>query len=385
MLYYLFQWLEAQYQPPGFQMFEFITVRASLAAATALLIALLFGKRIIRWLQRHQFQEHIREGPSAGVVSHAHKEGTPTMGGVIILTSLLGSTLLWGALGEVYVQLLILATVWMGLFGFADDYIKVVLRRKSGLAKRTKIVGQISLGVLVATVIYVHPQFAEVRGFTEVPFLKNRVIDYYFFREWVNGVDLGWVVYVPVVVFIISAVSNAVNLTDGLDGLAAGTTAFVSLGLVALCYVSGNSNFAEFLDIMYLPGAAELTVVVSALAASCFGFLWYNGYPAQVFMGDTGSLSLGAAVGTTALLVKKELWLPLLCGVFLLEALSVILQTGYYKYTERRYGEGERIFLMAPLHHHYEAKEIHESKIVIRFWIVAAILVILALLTLRIQ
>jgi phospho-N-acetylmuramoyl-pentapeptide-transferase len=319
------------------------------------------------------------------VVSHAHKEGPPTMGGIIILASLVGSTLLWGAVWRAYVQILLLATVWMGLFGFADDYIKVVLQRKSGLAKRTKIVGQVSLGILIGTIVYVHPQFAEIRGLTEVPFLKNRVVDYYFFRDMVNGVELGWIVYVPVVVFIISAVSNAVNLTDGLDGLAAGVTAFVSLGLVVLCYVSGNANFAEYLNIMYLEGAAEATIFTSALAASCFGFLWYNGYPAQVFMGDTGSLALGAAVGATALLLKKELWLPLLCGVFFLEALSVIMQTGYFKYTKRRYGEGRRIFLMAPLHHHYEAKEIHESKIVIRFWIVGILFAMLAFSTLKIR
>lgn len=385
MLYYLFAWLEAQYQPPGLQMFSFITVRASLAAATALLIALFLGHRAIAWLKAHQFNEHIRQGEDAGVVSHAHKEGTPTMGGIIILASLLGSTLLWGAIFEVYVQLAILVTVWMGIFGFIDDYIKVVKQNKRGLAKQTKIVGQVSLGLLVGGILYFHPDFESVKGLTEVPFFKGHIIDYYFFRDWITGVDLGWLVYIPLVIFIITAVSNAVNLTDGLDGLAAGISAFVSLGLVALCYVSGNSQFAGFLEIMYLPGVGELTVFTAALAAACFGFLWYNGYPAQVFMGDTGSLALGGAIGAIALMIRKELWLPLLCGAFFVETLSVILQTSYYKYTRRKYGEGKRLFLMAPLHHHYEAKEIHESKIVIRFWIVTAILVILALLTLRIR
>jgi phospho-N-acetylmuramoyl-pentapeptide-transferase len=385
MLYYLFAWLEAQYQPPGLQMFSFITVRASLAAATALVIALFLGNRTIQWLKDHQFNEHIREGEDAGVVSHAHKEGTPTMGGIIILASLLGATLLWGAILEVYVQLAMLVTVWMGVFGFIDDYIKVVKQNKRGLAKQTKIVGQVSLGLLVGGILYFHPNFADLRGLTEVPFLKGRVIDYYFFSGWVPDVDLGWLVYIPLVIFIITAVSNAVNLTDGLDGLAAGTSAFVSLGLVALCYVSGNSQFAEFLDILYLPGVGELTVFTAGLAASCFGFLWYNGYPAQVFMGDTGSLALGGAIGAIALMIRKELWLPLLCGAFFVETLSVILQTTYFKYTRKKYGEGRRLFLMAPLHHHYEAKDIHESKIVIRFWIVTAILVILAVLTLRIR
>lgn len=385
MLYYLMDWLEQMYQPPGFQMIAFITVRAALAAFTALLISLFLGKRVIRWLERNQFGERIREGVAAGVVDHSHKAGTPTMGGIIILVSLIGGTLLWGAIAEIYVILAVLATAWMGAFGFADDYIKVVKHEKAGLAKRTKLIGQFGIGIIVGLVLYFHPTFQDINTLTHLPFVKNRVFDYNFFREWNTEVDLGWVIYIPVVIFIITAVSNAVNLTDGLDGLAAGITAFVSIGLLSLCYVSGNVNFARFLDVVYLPGSGELTVFAAAMTAACFGFLWYNGYPAQVFMGDTGALALGAAVGTLALLVKKELLLPLLCGVFFLETLSVIVQTSYFKYSRMRTGTGRRILKMAPLHHHYEALGIHESKIVIRFWIVTSLLVIFTLLTLRIR
>ena len=385
MLYYLLSWLERTFQPPGFQMFEFITVRASLAAVTALVISMVIGKRIIAWLKRNQYGEPIRTGEAAGVVDHSWKAGTPTMGGTIILLAMLGATLLWGALDNIYVQLILFATAWMGAFGFADDYIKVVKKDKQGLAKRTKLIGQLSLGVIIGSVLYFHPQFEGVRALTDVPFLKDKVLDYYFFRTWVEGVDLGWVVYIPVVVFIITALSNAVNLTDGLDGLASGVTAFVSLGLVALCYVSGNAIFADFLHVMYLPGSGELTVFAVAMTAACLGFLWYNGYPADVFMGDTGSLALGAAVGALSLMIKKELLLPFLCSVFFAETLSVIIQTTYFKYTKRKYGEGRRVFKMAPLHHHFEALGIPESKIVIRFWIVTALMVIATLLSLRIR
>ena len=385
MLYYLISYLEQQYQPPGFQVIQFITVRSALAALTALAIALFAGRSIIRWLGRKQLGERVREGAAAGVVSHAHKAGTPTMGGIIILLSLLGATLLWGDLTETYVWLAILATAWMGFVGFADDYIKTVRKRKEGLPARFKVAGQVGIGLIVGGVLYFHPDFAEFNTLTYVPFLKNRVIDYYFFEEWVSGIDLGWMVYLPVVVFIMTAVSNAVNLTDGLDGLTTGVTAFVSLGLVALCYISGNSNLADFLNVLYLPGIGELPVFGAAMVSACFGFLWYNGYPATVFMGDTGALALGAAVGAVTLMVRKELLLPLLGIVYFAEALSVILQTGYFKYSRRRTGTGKRIFRMAPLHHHFEARGTHEAKIVTRFWIVTALTVIAALLTLRIR
>ena len=385
MLYYLITYLEEQFQPPGFQAVQFITVRAALAAITALIIALFVGRRIIAWLRRQQVGEQVREGEAAGAVDHSHKAGTPTMGGVIILLAILGSTLLWGAIAEVYVWLIMLATAWMGVFGFADDYIKVVKKDKKGLAPRVKIVGQVSLGIIVGSVLYFHPQFADVRGLTDLPFLRDFVFNYNVIEGWFEGVDLGWFIYIPVVVFIVTATSNAVNLTDGLDGLAAGVTAIVALGLVMLCYISGNVNLADFIGVMYLPGAGELTIFATALVAACLAFLWFNGYPATVFMGDTGALALGAAVSTLALMVKKELLLPLLCLVFFMETLSVIVQTSYFKYTRRKTGEGKRIFRMAPLHHHFEAKGAHEVKIVVRFWIITVITVIATLLSLRIR
>jgi phospho-N-acetylmuramoyl-pentapeptide-transferase len=385
MLYYLITYLEQQYQPPGFQVIQFITVRAALAAMTALIIALVAGRGIIRWLERQQLGEQVRQGEDAGAVSHAHKAGTPTMGGLIILLSMLGATLLWGAIAKTYVLLAMGATAWMGAVGFTDDYIKTVQKHKDGLAPRYKIAAQVVVGVAVGGVLYFSPAFAEYNSLTFVPFLKNKVLDYDLFRYWIEGVDLGWLIYLPVSVFIITAVSNAVNITDGLDGLTTGVTAFVALGLVALAYISGNVNFATFLNVMYLPGTGELTVFVAAVTASCFGFLWYNGYPATVFMGDTGSMALGGAVGTMTLMVRKELLLPLLGIVYFAESLSVILQTSYFKYTRNRTGTGKRIFKMAPLHHHFEANGVHEAKIVTRFWIVTAVTVIAALLTLRIR
>lgn len=385
MLYYLIDYLEKVYQPPGFQAVQFITVRASLAAITALIISLFVGRAIINWLSKNQFGERVREGEDAGTVDHTHKAGTPTMGGIIILLSLLGSTLLWGDLKEVYVWLIVVATAWMGLFGFADDYIKVVKGNKSGMPAKIKLAGQLTIGIFVGSVLYFHPNFIGLNTLTTVPFVPDGTINYDIFRGMGLDMDLGWLIYIPIVVFIITALSNAVNLTDGLDGLAAGVTAFVALGLTMLAYISGNVLLTDFLNEMYLPGAGELTIFAVSMAAACFGFLWFNGHPATVFMGDTGSLALGAAVGTLALMIKKELLLPLLCLIFFVEALSVIVQTLYFKYTKRRYGEGRRIFRMAPLHHHFEAKGTHEAKIAIRFWIITAVTVIAALLTLRIQ
>lgn len=386
MLYELLSLIERTLDPPGFQVFQFITVRASLAALTALVIALFAGRRIIVWLERQQLGERVRTGDASGTVDHTHKAGTPTMGGLIILLALLGSVLLWGDLRQPYVWLALVATAWMGAVGFADDYIKTVLKQKDGLPARYKVFGQVGIGVVVGAVLYFTPAFAEYNSLTYLPFIKDYSLDYYFFRDWVTtSIDLGWLVYIPVVVFIMSAVSNAVNLTDGLDGLAAGVTAFVSLGLMALVYVSGNVNLATFLNVMHLPGTGELTVFCAAMAAACFGFLWYNGYPASVFMGDTGALALGAAVGAVTLMVRKELLLPLLGIVYFAEALSVIIQTGYFKYTRRKTGTGKRVFRMAPLHHHYETQGTHEAKIVTRFWIITALTVIAALLTLRIR
>ncbi|TDI74437.1 MAG: phospho-N-acetylmuramoyl-pentapeptide-transferase [Bacteroidetes bacterium] len=385
MLYYLITYLEREYQPPGFQVIEYITFRASLAGITAVIISVYFGGSIIRWLERKQLGETVREGQLAGAVDHTHKAGTPTMGGLIILAAVLGSTLLWGAIAEVYVWLIMLATAWMGAFGFADDYIKVVKGDKGGLSARIKLTGQVSLGLIVGSVLYFHPQFSDINTIAYLPFIPGESFDYNFLKYFVTSVDLGWLIYIPVVIFIITALSNAVNLTDGLDGLAAGVTGIVAVGLTALTYIAGNFVMSDFLNEMLLPGAGELTVFAAALSASCFGFLWYNGYPATVFMGDTGALALGAAVGTLALMVKKELLLPVLCAIFFLESLSVIIQTSYFKYTRKKTGTGKRIFLMAPIHHHYEAKGYHEAKIVVRFWLITAVTVIAALLILRIK
>ncbi|MEZ4699772.1 MAG: phospho-N-acetylmuramoyl-pentapeptide-transferase [Rhodothermales bacterium] len=389
MLYYLLDYLEKLYQPPGFQAIRFINNRAALAAITALVISLFAGRRIIAWLRRKQIGEQVRAGVHAGAVDHSHKAGTPTMGGVIILISILGATLLWGAIGQVYVWLILLVTAWMGAFGFADDYIKVVKRDKSGLPARIKLIGQISIGVILGSVLYFHPMFQEIRSQTYlpyIPFVDAVRFDYAFLQHWLGvDFDLGWVVYIPVAVFIVTAVSNAVNLTDGLDGLAAGVTAIVALGLSALVYSAGRVDFAEFLHIIHLRGASELVVFAVAMSAACFGFLWHNGYPASVFMGDTGSLALGAAVGALALMIRIELLLPLLCAIYFIETLSVVIQTSYFKYTRRRTGTGKRVFKMAPIHHHFEAKGIHEAKIAVRFWIVTAITVIASLLILRLH
>ena len=386
MLYHLIEYLERLYQPTGFQVIQFITVRAALAAITAMTLSLIAGRHIIIWLAKQQLGEQVRKGTAAGFINHAHKRGTPTMGGVIMLMAILTATLLWADLTEAYVWVIVLATAWMGAFGFADDYIKVVRLDKSGLPAKIKLAGQISLGLAVGCVLYFLPQFQEYNAITSLPFVTDGRLNYDFLSDLFDGeTDLGWLVYVPVSVFIITAVSNAVNLTDGLDGLAAGTTGIVALGLVVLCYISGNRIFSDFLNEMYLPGSGELTIFAAALAAACFGFLWYNGYPASVFMGDTGSLALGAAVGTLTLMVKKELLVPLLCSVFFMETISVILQTSWFKYTRKKTGEGKRIFRMAPLHHHYEVMGSHEAKIVVRFWIVTAVSVIATLLTLRIR
>lgn len=408
MLYYLLQYLERTFEPTGFQMFHFITVRAGLAAFTALLIALFVGRRIIRWLKNKQFGETVREGIDSGAIDHSHKRGTPSMGGLIILLSMLGATFLWGDIAKTQVWLVMLATAWMGAVGFADDYIKVVKKNKDGLSSGKKILGQLSIGLIVGAVIYFcYPYNAaaeiDTRTMTNFPFLKNQVFDYYpqYLQTLFGGADIGWLFYIPSVLFIMTAVSNAVNLTDGLDGLAAGVTSFVAAGLVILCYISGNAIYADFLHVLHLPGAGELTIFASAMAAACLGFLWFNAHPARVFMGDTGSLALGAAVASLCFLIKAELLIPLLCGVYFMEALSVVLQTGYFKITKKRYGQGKRIFRMAPLHHHFEstkkpktddpywfkfgAGQVHESQLVIRFWIVTGLMVILTILTLRIR
>ncbi len=383
MLYYLLTWIEETYEPAGFQIFQFITVRAALAALTALLIALFIGRKMINWLSVQQLGESVREGEDAGAVSHAHKSGTPTMGGLIILLAIIGSTLLWGELHNPYVWLCVLGTAWMGAFGFVDDYIKTVKKDKDGLSARYKLIGQITLGLVVGCVLYFLPQFEDVKTFTHLPILSYPldydIIGYFGVEGW------GWLVYIPVAVFIVTGVSNAVNLTDGLDGLTTGVTAFVSAGLVALTYIAGNEILADFLGVIYLPGAGEGAIFAAAMTAACFGFLWFNGYPATVFMGDTGSLALGAAVAIVALTIRKELLLPIMGFIYFAEVLSVIIQTGYFKWTKRRTGTGKRVFRMAPLHHHFEAKGTHEAKIVTRFWIITAVTTIATILSLRIQ
>ncbi len=385
MLYYLIDYLEQLYQPPGFQVIRFITVRATLGAITALFISLFIGRRIINMLSAKQLGESVREGALAGVVDHTHKAGTPTMGGAIIILSILLSTFLWGAIAEPYVWLAMLAMAWMGVFGFMDDYIKTFRKDKRGLAPKVKLAGQISIGLLIGAALCFHPAFEAYNALTYVPFLKDKMINYDIFGQLFGGANLGPLVYIPVAVFIMTAVSNGVNLTDGLDGLATGVTAFVGLGLVVLCYISGNVQFAEFLDVFYLPGAGELTVFAAAMTAACFGFLWFNGYPATVFMGDTGSLALGAAVASLTLMIRMELLLPLLGAVYFIETLSVIIQTTWFRWTRRRTGEGKRVFRMAPLHHHFEARGTHEAKIVTRFWIITAVTVVATLLVLRIR
>lgn len=378
MLYYLLDLLEQLYQPPGFGAFAYITVRAAFAALFALVISIIFGKRIINWLASMQLKETIRE--NVGLDHHKIKAGTPSMGGIIILLATLVPTILWIRLSNVYALLIIFVMLALGAVGFVDDYIKIIKKDKRGLLGRFKLAGQVTVGLILALVLYFTPEFEPYRTLSTLPFIKDLNIDYAIF-----GPELGWVVYIPIVIFIITAVSNAVNLTDGLDGLASGTSAIAGVALGILSYVSGRTDFSNFLDILYLPGTAELTIFCSAMVGACLGFLWYNTYPAQVFMGDTGSLALGGAIGAVAIMVHKELLLPILGGIFFMETLSVIVQTSWFKFTRMRYGEGKRLFLMAPIHHHFEKKGWPEPKIVVRFWIIAVLLTIFTIITLKLR
>lgn len=378
MLYELISWLDQMYEPPGFGAFEFITTRTAFATATALIISLLIGRSIIQWLKKMQLGEVIRD--DIGLDSHLSKTNTPTMGGVIILLATLIPAILWMKMTNIYTWMIIFVMLVLGVVGFLDDYIKVVKKDKSGLAGRFKITGQVFVGLVLGIVLYWWPDFSEFNTLSTVPFLKNVNIDYAIFGE-----SLGWIVYIPVVIFIITAVSNAANLTDGLDGLASGTSAIAGIVLGIFAYVSGRVDFSGFLNIMYLPGAGELTIFSASLFGACIGFLWYNTHPASVFMGDTGSLALGGALGALAIMIHKELLLPIICGIFFVETLSVIVQTSWFRYTKKKYGEGRRIFLMTPIHHHFEKAGWPESKIVVRFWIVAILLGILSLLTLKLR
>ena len=403
MLYYLFEYLESQYQLPGASLFQFLSFRAALAVVVSLLFSTIFGKKIIDYLKRKQIGETVRE---LGLEGQAQKSGTPTMGGIIIIISTLIPVLLIAKLQNIYILLLIFTTLWMGAIGFLDDYIKVFRKDKQGLKGIFKVIGQVFLGVVVGSTLYFHSEVTvrleysnvmveqNVENFTSdqkstlttIPFLKNNEFDYAELIQWIpNSAPYSWLIFIPFVVFIITAISNGANLTDGIDGLAAGSSAIMVFTLGVFAWVSGNLIFSDYLNIMYIPNAGEITIFIAAFLGSLIGFLWYNTYPAQVFMGDTGSLTIGAIIAVTAIMIRKELLLPLLCGVFVLETLSVVIQVGYFKYTRKKLGTGRRVFLMAPLHHHYQKLGYHESKIVARFWIIGILLSVLTIVTLKIR
>ena len=411
MLYYLFTYLDQAYDIPGAGVFQYITFRAAMAVITSLIISMLFGKRLIDRLQRLQVGETVRD---LGLEGQNQKAGTPTMGGVIIILAIVVPTLLWAKLDNIYILLMLISTLWMGAIGFLDDYIKVFKKDKKGLRGIFKVIGQIVLGIIVGSTLYFHPEVtikeklpvvettsweageeapkttygdAVKSSKTTLPFLKDNEFDYEIFTRWLgpSGSNWTWLVYIFAVIFIITAVSNGANLTDGLDGLATGTTAIEGTALLVLAYVSGSIVFSSYLNIMYIPNSGELVIFTAAFIGAAIGFLWYNSFPAQVFMGDTGSLAIGAIVAVIALAVRKEFLLPIIAGVFLAENVSVILQVSYFKYTKKKYGEGRRIFLMSPLHHHYQKKGYPETKIVTRFWIVGIMLAVLAIATLKLR
>ncbi len=416
MLYHLFDFLQENYNLPGAGVFQYISFRAAASIITSLICSMVIGKKVIEYLQLKQVGEIVRDLDLAGQVQ---KQGTPTMGGIIILSSILIPTILFANLNNVYVILMIVSTIWLGTIGFIDDYIKVFKKDKEGLAGRFKVMGQIGISVIVACTLYFNEDVAVkdrlVRGsdsiettidgqsvkvqrtpvygeaqhslVTTIPFVKNNEFDYTALLGFLGdgATKWGWLIFIPIVIFIVTAVSNGANLTDGLDGLATGTSAIVGVTLAILAYVSGNIIFADYLNIMYIPGSGELVVFIAAFIGACVGFLWYNQYPAQVFMGDTGSLALGGIIAVFALAIRKELLIPILCGVFLMENLSVVMQVSYFKYTKKKFGEGRRIFLMSPLHHHFQKKGMHEAKIVGRFWIVGLMLAVLTLVTLKLR
>lgn len=369
MFYYLFEYINKVFNPPGFDVFRFLTFRSAVAAITALLISFIFGPKIIGRLKKNQIDQPIRE---EGPQTHKKKQGTPTMGGLIILLSVIIPVLLWSDIKSMYIILVLFGTVFLGGVGFLDDYLKVVKKVPQGLIARYKLMGQIFVGLVVGFAIYYLPEFAQYNTQTTLPFFKNLNWDFSY-------------LYIPWVVFIITALSNAVNLTDGLDGLAIGSIIIVMLALAIIVYVTGNIIYADYLNIIYLPGSGELTVFIAALIGAGLGFLWFNFYPAQVFMGDTGSLALGGAFGVMMILVKKDLLIPILGGIFFIETLSVIIQRLYFKYTKKKYGEGRRVFKMAPIHHHFEQLNWAEPKIVIRFYIITIILALMSLASFKIR
>ncbi len=401
MLYYLFDYLDREFDLIGAGVWQYISFRSGMAIIFSLLISVIFGKGLIKYLKKLQIGEEVRD---LGLEGQMEKKGTPTMGGLIIMLAIIIPTLLLAKLDNVYIILLLVSTIWMGSIGFLDDYIKVFKKDKEGLRGRSKIIGQVGLGLIVGLTLYFHedvvvrefsetsptsteisaPQYEDVKStITTIPFVKNNVADYKSIS--IFGDKYTWIIYTLVVIFIVSAVSNGANITDGLDGLAAGTSAIIVLTLAILAYVSGRVDFSQYLNIMYLPNTGELVIFSVALAGACIGFIWYNAFPAQVFMGDTGSLTLGGIIAVLAIALRKEFLIPILCGIFLIENLSVVLQVGYFKYTKKKYGEGKRIFLMSPLHHHYQLKGYHEAKIVTRFWVSGILLAILTLATLKLR
>lgn len=403
MLYHLFEYLQNTYDFPGAGLFQYISFRAAMAVITSLLVSLVFGGKIINLIQKKQIGENIR---ILGLSGEETKKGTPTMGGLIILSAILIPSLLFARLDNIYIQIMIVSTIWLGTIGFIDDYIKVFKKNKKGLAGRFKILGQVGIGVIVALVMVFHSDIvikdeislssnefvesiplAQKSSKTTTPFLKNNEFDYHSLTSWIgdSAKNYTWILFVLIVVIIITAVSNGANMTDGLDGLATGTSAIIGVTLALFAYVSGNIIAADYLNIMYIPNAGELVIYMSAFVGACVGFMWYNSYPAQVFMGDTGSLALGGIIAVVAILIRKELLIPVLCGIFLIENLSVIIQVSYFKYTKKKFGNGKRIFKMAPLHHHYQKLGMHESKIVTRFWIAGIILAVITVVTLKLR
>ncbi|WP_372792541.1 phospho-N-acetylmuramoyl-pentapeptide-transferase [Lutibacter sp.] len=408
MLYYLFQYLESHYNLTGAGLFQYISFRSALAFIVSLLFSTIYGKQIINFLQRKQVGESVRD---LGLEGQAEKAGTPTMGGVIIILATLIPVFLFAKIDNIYIVILIVTTLWMGAIGFIDDYIKIFKKNKAGLKGRFKILGQVTLGIFVGAMLYFHPSvtmkeklpvkyqyvtengtpvlFADAKKSTKttIPFLKNNELDYADALGFLgNGFkDYAWLIFIPIVIFIITAVSNGANLTDGIDGLAAGSSAIIVLTLGIFAWVSGNIIFANYLDVMYIPNSGEMTIFIAAFVGALIGFLWYNTYPAQVFMGDTGSLTIGGIIAVLAISVRKELLIPILAGVFFIETLSVILQVSYFKYSKNKYGEGRRIFKMSPLHHHYQKSGYHESKIVTRFWIIGIMLAVFTIVTLKLR
>jgi phospho-N-acetylmuramoyl-pentapeptide-transferase len=403
MLYSLFDYLDRVLDIPGTGVFRYISFRAGMAALVSLVITITFGHHIINWIRNRQIGETVRD---LGLEGQTQKKGTPTMGGLMMIAAILIPTLLFANLNNIYIILLLITTVWLGLIGFLDDYIKVFRKNKDGLKGRFKIVGQIGIGIIVGATLYYNddvvirefstpvsvesgvietPSFQDVKALkTTIPFLKNNELNYADFLGFL-GDSMTPVLYIFVAIFIITAVSNGANITDGIDGLAAGTSAIIGIAIAIFAYLSGNAIFSQYLNIMYIPNSGELVIFAAAFVGACVGFLWYNSFPAQVFMGDTGSLMLGGVIAVLALTLRKELLIPIMCGIFLVESLSVMIQVGYFKYTKKKYGEGRRVFLMSPLHHHYQKKGIHESKIVSRFWIVGILLAVITLATLKLR